>query len=217
MPSREDSTDRRPVPDPTLLTTQQLTREIGSLKEVLVTRLDGMDKAIVVLNATREKMPAEIDSHIHQLRDLILEKFETVQERFTNIQTQFRERDVRVEQTARDTKLAVDAAFQAAEKTGIKQTEAFTLSIAKSEGVTSKQIDAQGLLISSMTAGLSGQINEVKERLTRMESENLGQANAANSRQASTSSNVGIIGLIVVGIIGVASIIVTLMTQHFVK
>jgi hypothetical protein len=202
--------------DPSYLTTQSLTREIGALKEILVTRLDGMDKAIIVLNETRDKIPTEIDTHIKQLRDLILEKFETVQERFTSIQTQFKERDIRVEQTAKDTKVAVDAALQAAEKAVGKQTEAFGLSIAKSETVTSEKISQQGLLISTMTSGLSSQIIDVKERLTRMESEAKGQADAANNRQASTSSNVGIVGLIIVGVIGVAGIIVSLIT-HAIK
>jgi hypothetical protein len=209
MPAMEKS-------DPSYLTTQSLTREIGALKEILVTRLDGMDKAIIVLNETRDKIPTEIDTHIKQLRDLILEKFETVQERFTSIQTQFKERDIRVEQTAKDTKVAVDAALQAAEKAVGKQTEAFGLSIAKSETVTSEKISQQGLLISTMTSGLSSQIIDVKERLTRMESEAKGQADAVNNRQASTSSNVGIVGLIIVGVIGIAGIIVSLIT-HVIK
>jgi hypothetical protein len=200
-----------PVPDPSRMTTEQLDSRLAGLKDTLVTRLDGMDKAIIVLTATWEKMPAEIDSHIDQLRDLILEKFATVQEQFSSIQMQFNERDVRVEQTARDTKVAVDAALQAAEKAVGKQTEAFSLSIAKSETVTSKQIDQQGQLISTMTSGLSGQIVDVKERLSRMESEAKGQADAVNNRQASTSSNVGIIGLIIVGLIGVIGIILNLI------
>jgi hypothetical protein len=205
-----------PVPDPSRMTTEQLDSRLAGLKDTLVTRLDGMDKAIIVLTSTWEKMPAEIDSHIDQLRALILEKFATVQEQFGSIQTQFKERDIRVESSARDTKVAVDAALQAAEKAVGKQTEAFSLSIAKSETVTSKQIDQQGQLISTMTSGLSGQIVDVKERLSRMESEAKGQADAVNNRQASTSSSVGIIGLVIVGLIGVIGIVVNLIA-HFTK
>jgi hypothetical protein len=215
MPDTKNEGDSRAT-DPSRLTTEQLDTRIAALKDTLVTRLDGMDKAIVVLRDTWDKMPVEMYSHIDQVRNLILEKFATVQEQFASIQTQFSERDVRVEQTARDTKVAVDAALQAAEKAVGKQTEAFSLSIAKSETVTSKQIDAQGDLISTMTSGLSGQIIDVKERLSRMESEAKGQADAVNNRQASTSTNVGIIGLIIVGVIGVIGIVVNLVT-HFAK
>jgi hypothetical protein len=214
MPGRTESII--PVPDPSRMTTEQLDARLGALKDMLTARLDGMDKAIVVLSHTWEKVPIEIDSHIDQLSKLVLEKFATVQEQFASIQTQFKERDIRVESSARDTKVAVDAALQAAEKAVGKQTEAFSLSIAKSETVTSKQIDQQGQLIATMTSGLSGQIVDVKERLSRMESEAKGQADAVNNRQASTSSNVGIIGLIVVGLIGLIGIVVNLVT-HFSK
>lgn len=33
----------RPVPDPTVLTTDALRRDIGALKDLLTTRMDGMD------------------------------------------------------------------------------------------------------------------------------------------------------------------------------
>lgn len=34
--------DSRPIPDPTILTTEQLHREIGALRELVETRLDGL-------------------------------------------------------------------------------------------------------------------------------------------------------------------------------
>jgi len=38
--------DRRPIPDPTALTTEQLLREVNALKELLTMRMDGMENAV---------------------------------------------------------------------------------------------------------------------------------------------------------------------------
>lgn len=47
----------RPVPDPTPLTTQQLMRELGALKEIMQTRMDGYDRAIALLQAFADRQP----------------------------------------------------------------------------------------------------------------------------------------------------------------
>jgi len=109
-----------PIPDPTLLTTEALTREIAGLKELLFQKIDAQ-------------------------RDVQNEKF-------TAIQTQFKERDTRSDQTAKDNKSAIDAAFNAAKE-----------AVSKSEGTTVKQIDQ-----------FDGKINDVKDRLTRIEGKGAG-------------------------------------------
>lgn len=93
-----DSTTSTPRPDPTVLTTQQLIREIASVskeigctKEILEARLNGNEKVY--------------------------------EEKFAGIDRQFVERDVRTEQTSKDRQLAVDSAFQAA-KEAVEKTEA---------------------------------------------------------------------------------------------
>src|ERR1035438_4580365 len=102
-----------PVPDPTILTTEQLLREVSTLreqfgrevadlKELTDIRHVGLDKALVLSNTN---MLQQI-THLGLLCD----------EKFNTIAIQFKERDTRVEQTAKDTKVAVDAALQADEK-----------------------------------------------------------------------------------------------------
>jgi len=46
MTAVPDAPDWRPVPDPTLLTTQQLLRELAALRELLETRIDGLDRLL---------------------------------------------------------------------------------------------------------------------------------------------------------------------------
>lgn len=41
-----DNPDQRPVPDPTVLTTEQLLREIAAVKELMETQLDAQDRRV---------------------------------------------------------------------------------------------------------------------------------------------------------------------------
>ena len=183
--------------DPTALTTQQLWREIASLKELMLTKIAAIDKSIGIAHENEVRRPTEIEKAIVDVKILHDEKFRSVfkqyeerivftekitdannlltNEKFNGVEKQFKERDVRVEQTAKDTKVAVDAALQAAEKAVGKQNESFALSIAKSETATMKQIDQQGAIIGNATTTLDGKINDVKERLTRIEGMSTGK------------------------------------------
>lgn len=204
----DQHTASTPVPDPTLLTTEALKREIASLKEVVFTRLDGMDKAVSIFREDITRVPTDTDKQIQHLKELVLETFEVVHEKFRSVQTQFVERDVRVEQTAKDTKIAVDAALTAAEKAVGKQNESFSLSINKSEAATTKQIDQLGQVIQSETKALLGFINDMKDRLNRIEGQDVGKQTAVTTQQTSNTSLVAIIGLAIGTIIGIGGLIV---------
>jgi hypothetical protein len=178
-----------PIPDPTERTTEALLREIAALKELVTTRLDAMDKAMSIFSENLTRAPTEVDKQIGHLKSLMEATFRATDEKFNSIQTQFLERDVRVEQTARDTKVAVDAALSAQKEQAKQQNESFGLSIAKSETATVKQIDQQSTLIQSTTSGLSLQINDIKDRLTRIEGKGAGM-------QSSWAIVVGAIGIL---------------------
>lgn len=176
-----------PVPDPSLLTTRALQREIFSLRElievklgssvatgelnraVIETRLDGMDKAIRLLQDTADRFPDRIDEKISGLKTVH-------DERFASIQQQFTERDVRTEQAAGAVKIAVDAALQAQKEAVGEQNKSSALAIAKSEASTMKQIDQQAVLITQMGKGIDDKIDDLKERLTRTEGKGAGLA-----------------------------------------
>lgn len=183
--------------DPSALTIQHIWREVAALKELMMSKITSIDKSIETAHQNEVRRPTEIDRVINELKMLQDEKFKSVSkqyderivfterlnesaslltiEKFNGVEKQFRERDVRVEQTAKDTKVAVDAALQAAEKAVGKQNESFALSIAKSETATMKQIDQQGAIIGNATSSLDGKINDVKERLTRIEGNSTGK------------------------------------------
>lgn len=201
-----------PVPDPSLLTTRQLQREIFGLRElvetriesvqaanslirgILETRLDGMDKAIKLLQDTSDKFPSRIDEKINALRDVHEQRFASIldshAEKFSSIQTQFKERDVRTEQSSKDSKVAVDAALQAAKEAVGEQNKSSALAIAKSEASTTKQIDQLTTLISQQQKGFDDKIGDVKDRINRIEGKGIGLS-------AGWGYLVGLIGAIV--------------------
>jgi cation transport regulator ChaB len=163
MPISEDPTapqrsmnsggNKFPVPDPTILTTQQLHREILGLREILEARLIGMDKALILLQAAVDRSPS------------IAEIYSEFKEKFNSVQTQFKERDTRSEQSSKDSKVAVDAALQAAKEAVNEQNKSNTTAIGKSEAATTKQIDQIMELIRTMVSSFDSKISDLKERI----------------------------------------------------
>lgn len=131
-----------PNPDPTVLTTAALLREIDGAKE----------QTAALVQAVRDVLHTEIQC----LQELHGEKF-------SNIEIQFKERDTRMEHTSRDSKIAIDAALQAAKE-----------AVGKTEVSFTKQIDAIGTSIFAMGKGLDEKITDVKDRLTTIESHSKG-------------------------------------------
>lgn len=195
--ARRNDTDSLPHPDPTRLTTEQLTRAILDLKELFNMQLTSVLKDIEIINQVVIRRPAEVDKQIDHLRGflearidgmdranvllqqildrtplIVDEKIEALgrlhEEKFLSIAGQFRERDVRTEQSSKDSKVAVDAALQAAKEAVGEQNKSSALAIAKSEASTVKQIDQLGLLIATQATGFNDKVADLKDRITLM-------------------------------------------------
>jgi hypothetical protein len=180
----------RPIPDPTELTMQQLLREQMQLREILEAKIDGMMALVERLQADGLRVPAEIDFRLNQFHQLTLEKFRS-------IQLQFTERDVRTEQTARDSKVAVDAALQAAKE---------ALAVAKSEMATMKQIDQLGLMMGALQKVFDDKIDNLKYLLDRSEGKELGYRASAEFHRSSLGISIAAVNVLLIGL----SLIITL-------
>ena len=137
-----------PVPDPTTLTNELVSKAVESAVQRLEARLDGADKL------TNERIKALI---------------ETVNVFKISINERFQLGDVQTEKAARDVKSAVDAAFAAAKEAVGEQNKSNALSIAKSEVATTKQIDqlTENLRLSVKTT--DDKIGDLKDRILAME------------------------------------------------
>jgi len=168
--------DWRPVPDPTVLTTQQLMRELGALKEIMTTRMDGYDRAIALLQAFADRQPT------------IAEVVAKQEEKFNAVQMQLHERDIRFDRAAVDTRTAVDAAFSAAKE-----------AVNKSETNFTKQLDAIGLLITGASKTTDDKINDLRDRLTQIE----GRGQAYSQGFGWIATGVGIVAAIIGAIVAI--------------
>lgn len=179
--------------DPTSLTTAQILREVGTLKELLLTRIEAMEKAIDVAHEDLEQFPTDVDKAVSALKELHEQKFKSIDrvfleyadlrnEKFSGVQRQFEDRDKRIEQASIDQKIAVG----------------------KSEAATAKQIDAQALLIANAAINIDGRINDVKDRLGKLEamiitiqSEGTGKHETVKNAWASIGGIMGIIAILI--------------------
>jgi hypothetical protein len=164
------------IPGPAYLTTEELRRDVSALREILQARLDGMDRATVVLSETVNRTPTAIQlavSHLQELHD----------EKFTGISLQFAERDVRTDKAATASKEALDAALLAAKELVAQQNEANAAAADKAEQTTIKQIDQIGLRIDTMQKALDDRLTELKERIDRGEGADSGHAQATGTSQ----------------------------------
>ena len=164
----------RPVPDPTELTDRaiarlekQLTLYIDGEIKAIEARLDAQDKAQSTREVSVEIIHEEIQRRVQQLQELHEQKFAA-------IQVQLAERDARVASEKKDAKLAVDAAFAAAKETGALQEKANREAIDKSERATSETIKTNQESSRASLASLSKGLDEVKDRVTRIESAKVG-------------------------------------------
>ena len=170
----------KPDPDPTLLTTENLRREIANLKELIETRF------------------AANDDSRDALHDLILAKIEVLEsvtaQRFASIETQFSERDKRTEQLSLADKTAIAAALQAQKEAAGAQNESNAASVTKQEAAFTKLLDQNQTLFHTAMSALTTQLNDVKSRLDKGEGK---------------SSGIGSIGAVAVGVAFIISTLVS--------
>jgi hypothetical protein len=160
-----------PRPDPSLLTTQQILREILSLRQILETRIEAIDKQLQATAKIVERLPSETESRVGQLQALHGEKFRSIENQFAS------------------SKLALDSALQASEKSVADKNSLSALAIAKAETQATKQTDQLQSAIVTAERTANDKIITLKERLDRIE----GQANGISS---SWFVLVGVFGII---------------------
>ncbi len=149
----------KPNPDPSILTTENLRREIANLKDHVDIQLASNDKAIQLVQVAT-------DAAVRNLHKLILANIETLAnvtaQRFASIETQFSERDKRTEQLSLADKTAIAAALQAQKEAAGAQNESNAASVTKQEAAFTKLLDQNQALWTSGIASLTTQLNDLK-------------------------------------------------------
>jgi hypothetical protein len=182
-----------PVPDPSVLTTEHLRREVAGLRELIESKLTAASAETASHVRSLEAIPGKIDAAIRALRELEDIRVAALVERFTDADLRYKERfdaaDLRYQQRydASDKALAaagqaaqaginaalaaakeaVQAASVSAEKAVAAQNESNAAAILKSEVSVTKQIDSIMTLLASSSKTLDEKVAAINSRLDR--------------------------------------------------
>jgi hypothetical protein len=169
--------DTVPVPDPTTLTNELVSRAVFSLREILETRLNANDKALNELAGTTAE---RVSTAVVQVRELYTETFKRVEgridaladvsdQRFLRIDAGLTERDKRADQLALANSAALAAALAAQKEAAGEAQKSAALAISKSETATSESIKQGQTLFQTGLNSLILQVNDLKSRLDKGE------------------------------------------------
>jgi hypothetical protein len=225
-----------PVPDPTLLTTQAVDRAmghvhelLGGFREIMETRLDGLDKATelhrlaadrgAATNETqRQLLETSLGRRLASLQDHMMAEVRRVsdvgQEKFLAVTTRLSERDDWAKEQKVEARISLDAALAAAKEAVSEQNKANTLAIGKSEAATQKQIDSNAMNTATSIRSLEDKIADIKERLDRGEGGirgAVGQVAESRSTAADARARTSLTVSIAFAIIGLAGVIVSII------
>lgn len=156
MTDQKIITGGKPDPDPTILTTENLRREIANLKDLLFAQIA----------ASKDLVLSELNAEIA-----------VTQERFIGIATQFLERDKRTDQLSLADKTAVAAALQAAKEAVGAQNISNSVALTKMEDNFTKLIDQGQAQLQLMASNLDDKINDLKSRIDTREGQSTGKDN----------------------------------------
>jgi hypothetical protein len=233
------TTEWRPVPDPTVLTTQQLQLAISSQRDLFETRLDAMDKAIILLQEMANRSPTvgevyvqfgtkidniekrldhkyvETATDITHLRDLQSERMSGLEKKIDN---QFLERDKRTDQLTLASSTAIAAALQAQKEAAGEAQKSSSAAVSKAETATSDSIRQLQTLFQTSIGAMNTQILDVKSRLDKGEGGQSGQRETIldhrwskrDERETSADNRGAILGVIGM-VVGMAALVITII------
>lgn len=162
-----------PVPDPTLLTTAQLFREIANVHAIIQGKIDSNTRIIELLQQTDRDRQPSIDRAIACLKELHETMMASHEDRdklaFAAINLRFDERDKRFDQLDNDNKTAIGAALQAQKEAASIASESTKIAFDKLENSFTKQIEQLQDLLRQVDKGSDDKIGEIKSRLDRGE------------------------------------------------
>jgi len=180
-----------PVPDPTILTTDQIRREIGALRETFEARVTSQDHILTIAKLVFDQQRTTIDTANSSLRELVFseiaklktstdemfkrlegqlnDRLSVISEVFRKVDVQFIERDKQATQLALSNSTAIAAAMQAAEKAVGAQNISNSTAIAKSESATAESLKQLRELFLSESKATNDKVEDLKSRMDKGE------------------------------------------------
>jgi hypothetical protein len=167
QPQSPNQRSNIPIPDPSVLTTEALDREVGHLRELLGGRVDEIARDFQLFKDTHgDHHAAAVDSAIQHRRELTEEQFRGVQAKLESIQRQFEERDERLKVAFEAAEKAMTTALYERERAVQAALGSTEKAVAKSEATFTKEIDSIKELIATTAKAQDQQIRDIKDEQT---------------------------------------------------
>jgi hypothetical protein len=182
--------DIRPVPDPTILTTEASSRLEQMLRNLIKTE----------------------NEHLHELMNLDVSHQEVLfGQKLAEIKTQLKMLDARTAEQKKDTKDALDAALAAQKEAVAAQTASSEKSITKSETATIERIKAVETLLATSTKASDDKIDDLKVRIVAIEAVKIGNFEQGTTVRGNMANIISVIAVVITTIIAAASIVALIL------
>ena len=148
---------------------EKILAELVGTKELFNAELRIIDERFKKIDAIHCEQAKALHAAYTAHKDFGDARAKFVDEKFRSIETQFEERDIRVDENKTTSAKGVADAFAAAEKVGQEQTRNFKEVIEKSEAANAKVVDQIQKLLQEIQKSLDDKINALDLRVTRAE------------------------------------------------
>lgn len=135
-----------PRPDPTVLTTEQLRRELTALRDLIETRLDGLDASHLATVDELHGIPSKIEREIFLLTGLLDSKINIVERRITTTSDMRAEQIAAFSQRIADSQILYKERFDAAD---LRYQQRYD---ASEKGLTTASLAAQAGINAALAA-----------------------------------------------------------------
>jgi hypothetical protein len=192
-----DDHPSRPVPDPTTLTTAALRREISSLTEYMLREVGALK---LVIESSQAALKELVDTKVNAHNLLDDARFERIDVRFNTIEQH------RIE-LKEDTTTRLNYVIEALKERADEHFKANQSLIEKSEQAADSSIAKLGDGFKTTTEAILQRIDDLKERVTKVESIKEGALEQRTEGRAITGSTVAIVGVVITAIIFVIGLL----------